>query len=225
MQARPASGWILGSFLIFSISAATLPTGKALAVPPAASGVQQATSGDEALDNAVAAVLVSTLGQQFGGDEPVSLRIDSISVQASGTRDRAVDGEGRMRLGDDPDWIGFRYRMLYDTTFGSAGYPEVMLGGVDSGERELPNDASLLRELDVRVSAELDRTHPAGARLQLDRIRTVEAGRRFLRIDASGVADFGLQGSTPIRIESLYDTRKSDWQRVQYFLGSAAGQP
>lgn len=190
-----------------------------------AAPTQQATSGDEALDNAVAAVLVSTLGQQFGADEAISLRIDTIDARSSGPRDRAVSGEGRMRLGDDPDWIAFRYRMLYDTTFGSAGYPEVTLGGIGNDERELPNDSALVRQLEDRIMAELDKAYGAGARLQLDRISTVEAGRRFLRIDASGVADFGLQGSTPIRIESLYDTRKSDWQRAQYFLGVAAGQP
>lgn len=197
----------------------------ALASAPSATPAPaaQAISGDDALDNAVAAVLVSALGQQFP-DEPVSLRIDSIDVRIASQRDRVVSGAGRMRLGNDPEWIGFRYRTLYDVTFGNAGYPELTLGGIGDGEREVPNDAALIQQIETRVIAELDKSLAPGARLQLDRISTVEAGRRFLRIDASGTADFGLQGATPIRIDSLYDTRAADWKRVQYQLG-ASGTP
>lgn len=196
---------------------ASSPTVSASRTAPAA----KASSGDEAIDNAVAAVVVAALTRQFG-DEAISVRLDSVDVGISSVRDRTVSGEGRMRIGDDPDWVPFRYRTLYDTTFASAGHPELTFGGIGSGERELPNDAALVRDLDARVVAELDKQFGAGARLQLDRISTVEAGKRFLRIDASGVADFGLNGTTPIRIESLYDVAKSAWQRVNYDLGSAA---
>ena len=188
---------------------------------PPASPVQ-ATSGDESLDNAVAAVLVSALGRHFDG-EAVALRIDAIHVGGAGARDRVVSGEGRMRLGDDPDWVGFRYRTLYDTTFGSAGDPELVFGGVGEADRSVPNDSTLMRQLEDRVVAELETIHGAGTRLQLDRITTIEAGHRFLRNDASGLADFGLRGASAIRIESLYDTHKGDWRRVEYHLGAGDG--
>lgn len=181
-----------------------------------------ATSGDEALDNAVAAVVVAALGEQFAGYEPISVRLDAFDVQSASERDRVVSGEGRLRLGDEPDWIGFRYRTRYDATFGNAGYPELLLGGVAASERAIPNDAMLVHQLDDQVVAELERTQGGNARLQLDRIETVEAGRRFLRIHASGIVDFGLRGLTPIRIESLYDTTRSSWQRVYYELGLVA---
>lgn len=205
--------WLAGTMaLAFAASAAAL-AGEAPRTP--------ATTGDEAMDNAVAAVIVAALGEQFASYEPISVRLDAFDVQAAGERERVVSGEGRLRLGDDPDWIGFRYRTRYDAGLGNAGYPELLLGGVDASERAIPNDAMLVHQLDDQVVAELERTQGGRARLQLDRIETAEAGHRFLRIDARGIVDFGLRGLTPIRIESLYDTTRSTWQRVYYELGLA----
>lgn len=218
--------WLLASALAGGMAHGAEPAqAVASPQPPAPVAERQASSGDEALDNAVAAVVVAALTEQLG-NQAIAVRLDSIDVRISSLRDRAVSGEGRMRVGDDPDWIGFRYRTVYDTTFGSAGYPELTIGGVGAGEREVPNDAMLVAQLDARITAELDKQFGAGsARLQLDRISTVEAGKRFLRISATGMADFGLNGTTPIRIESLYDTAKLAWQRVDYGLGASATTP
>lgn len=184
--------------------------------------VRQASSGDEAMDNAVAAVVVATLVEQM--DTPsIEVNIDSYDVGIASVRDRTVSGQGRMRVGDDADWIGFRYRTVYDTTFRSAGYPQITIGGVSAGEREVPNDSALVRQLEDRVSAELDgQFGRRTSRLQLDDIATVEGGRRLLRISAQGIADFGLNGSTPVRIEALYDQVAGAWQRVHYELGTGA---
>ena len=181
-----------------------------------------ATSGDDALDNAVAAVVVAALAEQLD-TATIAVSIDSFEVAIASVRDRRVSGQGRMRIGDDADWIGFRYSTIYDTTFSSAGYPRLTIGGVAVGERMVPNDAGLVRELEDRVAGELDRQFgvPA-ARLQLDDISTVEGGRRLLRISAQGVADFGPSGNTPVRIEALYDQVANAWQRVNYELGVAA---
>ena len=129
----------------------------------------------------------------------------------------------RLRVGDDADWIGFRYSTIYDTTFQSAGYPQLTIGGVAAGERLVPNDALLVRQLEDRITVELDRQLgiPA-ARLQFDDISTVEGGQRLLRITAEGVADFGRSGITPVRIEALYDQVANAWRRVNYELGGAA---
>jgi len=73
------------------------------------------------------------------------------------------------------------------------------------------------------VVAALDKEFQGQAvRLQLDRITTLEAGKRFLRIDASGIADFGREGSTPARVDALYDRSENAWLRVNYELGPAA---
>lgn len=178
--------------------------------------------GDETLHNAVAAVVVAALTEQFD-NRAVAVQLDSADIQIVSIRDRVVSGEGRMRIGaEGEDWIGFRYRTLYDTLYASAGYPEVTLGGSNDG-RTVPNDSALVQQLDARVVAALDKEFQGQpVRLQLDRITTVEAGGRFLRIDASGIADFGREGSTPARVDALYDSRDDAWLRVNYELGPVA---
>ena len=205
--------------------AAALPS--AMAQPAAQAqhaGVQgaepgQASSGDEALDNAVAAVVVAALSDQLGVPA-IEVRLDSFDVASAGPRDRSVSGQGRLRMGGDGGWIGFRYRTLYDSLLRSAGYPELTIGGVGAGEHEVPNDARLVSELEDRVASGLASQGRGTPRLQLDRITTVEGGQRLLRIAADGVADFGLDGTSAIEIVGLYDRIADRWQRVDYTLGS-----
>src|SRR5690606_17959961 len=215
--------------LLFATCLVTLPVlaqSTPVAAPPTQVSIpapqRLATSGDEALDNAVAAVVVAALAEQM--DTPsIAVAIESFDVAIASVRDRTVSGQGRMRLGDDVDWIGFRFSTLYDTTFASAGYPRILIGGVAAGEREVPNDSALVRQLEERVAVELDRQFiGTSARLQLDDISTVQGGRRLLRINAQGVADFGRNGNTPVRMEALYDQVANAWQRVDYELGVAA---
>ncbi|MDH5833708.1 hypothetical protein [Luteimonas kalidii] len=191
---------------------------------PATSEPRQraATTGDETMDNAVAAVVVAALSEQLS-TATIAVNIDSFDVAIASVRDRTVSGTGRLRVGDDAEWIGFRYSVPYDTSFGSAGYPRLTIGGVAASEREVPNDAGLVQQLEDRVAVELDRQFGAdSSRLQLDDISTVQGGARLLRISANGIADFGRNGNTPVRIEALYDQVANAWQRVNYELGVAA---
>lgn len=196
--------------------AAPVPAAK----PAAVKGVPgQASSGDESLDNSVAAVLVTALSEQLA-TPAISLKLDSIDARAAGPRDKSVSGLGRVRMADDDDWIGFRFRTVYDTLFLSAGDPELIIGGVTESERESPNDAMLMIQLENRVATDLDREYGEGvSRLQFERIRTVEAGTRLLRISAAGTADLGAAGEMPLQIESLYDIKRDTWLRVDYTLG------
>lgn len=214
----------LGAGLALAL-AAVLPA-VAMAQSPASqrTGVQaaepaQASSGDEALDNAVAAVVVAALSDQLGAPA-IEVRLDSFDVANAGSRDRSVSGQGRLRMGGEGGWIGFRYRTLYDSLLRSAGYPELTIGGVGAGEHEVPNDARLVSELEDRVASGLASQSRGTPRLQLDRISTVEGGQRLLRISADGVADFGLDGTSGIEIVGLYDRIAGRWQRVDYTLGS-----
>ncbi len=180
-------------------------------------------TGNDAIDGAVAGVLVGALTEQFGG-RAVSVMLDKVNVQASSIRDRTVSGEGRVRIDGDEGWIGFRFSTLYDTTFGSAAYPDIVLGGITSDERDIPNDNVLVRQLDDNVVARLGKEFTGQpVRLQLNHITTVEAGTRYLRINASGFADFGRAGTSPTQIEGLYDRRDNTWLRVSYQLGPGAG--
>lgn len=191
---------------------------------PVAAATQASDEHRDIIDGAVAGVLVGALTEQFGG-RTVSVRLDKIDVLPSSIRDRTVSGTGRVRIGGDQDWVGFRFNTLYDTLLGSAAYPDITLGGIASGERQVPNDTVLIRQLDDTVARRLGKEFASQTvRLQLDDITTVEAGTRYLRINASGIADFGRDGTTPAQIEALYDLRDNAWLRVNYELGPAPGR-
>jgi hypothetical protein len=211
--------------LILLLGPGMLPaaTVKAPDPVPAPAAAGPAAGGTEAINGAVAGVLIAALTEQFGG-RSVSIMLDKVNVLPASIRDRTVSGEGRARIEGDEDWIGFRFNTLYDTTFNSAAYPDITIGGVTGGERDVPNDTALVRELDDRVVERLGQEFSGQVvRLQLDRISTVEAGSRYLRINASGIADFGAEGTSPAQIEGLYDRRGKTWLRVNYELGPGAG--
>lgn len=174
----------------------------------------------ETLDSVVAASLVGALSEQLGG-RAVKIKLEHIEVQVTSLRDRLVSGQGELQIDTSQDWIGFRFSTLYDAIFENAGYPELSIGTVGPGGRPLPNDSKLVRELDDRVVTMLGEEFGyQQVRLQLDRIDTVEAGARYLRIDANGIADFGLDGTAPTHVEALYDREQSAWLRVTYTLDS-----
>ncbi|GAA4865752.1 hypothetical protein [Luteimonas vadosa] len=179
--------------------------------------------GDETLQNAVASAVVGVLTEQFGGRR-IAVKLDSTEAEIASIRDRVVSGEGRVQIGSDQEWIGFRYRTLYDTQEGSAGFPQVTLGGTRAtAERTVPNDSGLVRELDRQVAAQLGREFVGqSVALKIDEVTTHETGKRYLRFDGAGLANFGREGSTPARIDALYDRAEKAWLRVNYELGPAA---
>lgn len=219
-RSRLHLGWSLAATLCLCCATA-------LAAPPkqaVAASAQARTAialERERLDGVVAASLVGALSEQLGG-RPVKIKLKHVDVQTTSLRDRLVSGQGEMQIDTSQDWIGFRFSTLYDTIFESAGYPELSIGTVGPGGRAVPNDAKLLRELDDRVVAMFGKEFGyQQVRLQLDRIETVEAGARYLRIDASGIADFGIDGTAPTRVEALYDRKENVWLRVAYVLEPA----
>lgn len=183
---------------------------------------------DEKVQAAVAAVLVPTLGSELG-DAMLELKLGTARIEVEGPRDHVVHGHGEVRFtggGGADDWLAFRYRTRYDPVFATAGYPEISLGadGAGGGERFVPNDAALLRELEARVASELEGLPGAGrVYLQLDDIASLESGSRFVRIEASGMADFGPGGSTSARIDALYDRGTGAWLSIAHALGPNIG--
>ena len=213
-------GWGLAATLCLGSAAISAAPSK-----PSALGTAQSRAAiameRETLDGVVAASLVGALSEQLGG-RAVKIRLKQVDVQTTSLRDRLVSGQGEMQIESSQDWIGFRYSTLYDAISESAGYPELSIGTVGPGGRTLPNDSKLVRELDDRVVGMLgDEFGYQQVRLQLDRIDTVEAGARYLRIDARGIADFGLDGTAPTRVEALYDREQNAWLRVTYTLDAA----
>lgn len=191
--------------------------------PVAADGRPESRAeGMEAMHSAVAAAVVGALSEQFG-KRTIAVKLDSTDVHVASLRDRMVSGQGRVQIGSGEDWLGFRYRTLYDTLEGSAAYPRVTLGGgPGASERQVANDATLLKSLDARLSTELRKEFEGQpVRLKLGEVSTVEMGGHYLRIDAQGIADFGRDGSTPARVDALYDRRENAWVRADYELGPA----
>lgn len=177
----------------------------------------------ETLDGVVAAALVGALSEQLGG-RAVKIRLDRVDVQATSLRDRKVGGQGALQIDSAEEWIGFRFATLYDAVLESAGYPDLKIGTVGPEGRIVPNDATLVRELEESVAGKLGEEFGGQhARLQLDRIDTLEAGPRYYRIDAAGIADFGRDGTAPVHVEGLYDRRERNWLRTAYTLDGEAG--
>ena len=209
--------WPLAVALCLATSTVMATTPKAAAPMPQSSKDALAHER-ETLDGVVAASLVGALSEQLG-DRPVKIKLKHVDVQVTSLRDRLVSGQGELPIDTAQDWIGFRFSTLYDAILESAGYPELSIGTVGPGGRTLPNDSKLVRELDDRVVGMLGKEFGyQQVRLQLDRIDTIEAGTRYLRIDADGIADFGIDGTAPARVEALYDREQNAWLRVSYTL-------
>ena len=199
------------------------------ATPPAAPKPNPATARiaaaqeRETLDGVVAASLVGALSEQLGG-RAVKVRLGRVDMQTTSLRDRRVSGQGEVQIGNAEEWIGFRFVTLYDAILESAGYPELDIGIAGTAGKSVPNDATLIRELDDHVVAKLGEEFGGQhVRLQLDRIVTIEAGPRYSRIDATGIADFGLDGTAPMRVEGLYDRIEKTWLRASYTLDEDTG--
>lgn len=194
----------------------------AVAAKPAAVARATQSRERETLDGVVAAALVGALSEQLGG-RAVKIRLGQVDVRVTSLRDRVVSGQGELQIDGAPEWLGFRFSALYDSLYESAGYPDLSIGSAGPGGRAVPNDSGLIREAEERVIEQLSREFGyQKVWLQLDQIATVESGRRYLRIDASGTADFGRDGVAPARIEGLYDREHKVWLRVAYVLESSA---
>lgn len=221
--ARTTAMFAIAGVLLLPVFAegAGAPAAKPAARPAAAPGAtgQQALARErERIDATVGAALVGALGEELGG-RTVRIQLDDVTVQTTSLRDRMVTGRGRLQIENDEAWMGFGFTLLYDAVMDSAGYPELRIGEGGSDGRAVPNDAQLVRELDDRVVDLLAQEFGyQNVRLQLDRISTVQAAQRYLRIEATGIADFGLDGAAPTRVDALYDPTRNAWLRVAYKL-------
>ena len=189
----------------------------------------RAVESRDTINNAIAGPLISVISQQLGG-RAVDMRLDAVDiqdmdVQDMNARDRMVSGTGSLRIDGNEDWVGFRFHLPYDARLGKAGYPEVSMGGVAAGERDVPNDAQLVQQLEARIVAALSKEfRQQSVWLQLDRIATVEGGSHYLGINADGVAHVG-GDSIDMMIDAFYDRSSGEWLRLHYGLGEGRVPP
>ena len=201
------------------IATAPAPT-RALASVPAPRAMDRAT-----LEKAIAGTVVAALSERFGG-RAVEAKFDDLQSQPLDSQQRLIRGEGGMRFAGETGWIGFRFTSRYDEFMGQAGWPELEVG-VGGDGRLIPNDSLALGQLEDRMADTLQRElGMTSVRMQLDRVDTVEMAGHYLGMEARGLADFGRDGSSEVRIHALYDRRDGAWLQMEYQLGpEEAGKP
>lgn len=178
----------------------------------------------EAEDAAVAAAVIGAISGQFG-ERKVQVRLDRVVSTPNSLLEADVAGEGRLLIGDDDEWLPFRYSCLYDIASATASEPRLVVGGEASG-RSLSPRSDLAAELRDQVEARLrEEFGQQRVRFTLDRADELETGKRYSRIEATGIADFGRDGRTPAEVQAIYDRRDHAWVRVGYELGSTANRP
>jgi hypothetical protein len=220
MRSKVFTTAFLASGLMLSASAlaTSVVVGHALDLAP-----QSRMEGNQAIDDATAAALIGAISSQFG-EHQVEVKLDSVSVAPAGLIQRDIRGSGRLLIGQDTTWIPFRFKALYDTEQASVGYPALTLGSDQPG-KSLSTDATIARRLVAEVDARLrDEFTGQPASFTMDSVRAEPAGTRYLRLQASGVAQFGHEGDASAGVRALYDIRTGDWLQLEYELGATANR-
>jgi hypothetical protein len=179
--------------------------------------------GDRAIDAAIAASLIGAVSSEFD-QRAVEVKLDQVEVAPAGLVQRDVRGSGRLMIGKDADWIPFRFAALYDSELSSVDYPALILGAGEPGQ-PVATDARVAQRLSNEVDRRLGLEFAGqSVRFALDSVRLSPAGKHYQRLDANGIADFGVEGSTATDIQALYDPRSGEWLRVSYELGASANR-
>jgi hypothetical protein len=205
------------ALLLASVSAGTCGGAGAQEPPVATDAVR------EDLGNAIAGSLVVALSEQFGGRH-VDMYIKALDTRPLKDGASMLTGTGVVSIEGRPGTVGFTFRLPWNPWLKQGGYPEVSVGGAIAGERHVPNDVVLVRQLEADVTSALaHHMRQANVSVRLDRIATVEGGNQFLRINAAGVAYFNRGGAgTALTILALYDRTRRAWMRLEYGLGEEA---
>lgn len=184
---------------------------------------QSRMEGNQAIDDATAAVLIGAISNQFG-ERNVEVKLDQVGIMPAGIIQRDIHGTGRLLLGSDDVWIPFAFTALYDTEKNSVGYPDLTLGSNDPAQLVSAHSAmgrKLTVEVDRRLRAEFAQQP---AHVALDNVQWVKTADRYLTMKANGTADFGTEGTTDAGVQALYDLRSGQWLRVSYELGATANR-
>jgi hypothetical protein len=215
---------LLGLWLLSSPVAANEPIATVPAVTRAIPAAPARPMDRTAMERAIAGSVVAALSERFGG-RAVEAKFGDLLAEPVDASQRLIRGEGGVRFAGETGWIGFRFVSRYDDFLGQAGWPELEIGVGGEG-RAIPNDGLALRQLEDRIADTLQRElGMASVRLQLDRVETTEMAGHYLGMEARGLADFGRDGSSDVRIHALYDRRDGQWLQLDYQLGPEVVAP
>jgi hypothetical protein len=219
-------------FSILSVALATTLALHVVAAPPKAPAPVEGRALDatpdsraeaaQAVDAALAAALIGALSTQFG-ERKVEVRLDRVQTDPVNLIDLGVEGEARVRLGDDDDWLPVRFRGLYDGVAATFAQPQLTIGD-DGPGTQLPLSSPIAAALRTESMARLKREFAyQRVDLRLDRVMRREAGKRYARIEGTGAASIDA-GAAPFSVHALYDLRTGQWVRVVYELTGNAGR-
>lgn len=175
--------------------------------------------GREAAESALAGALVGIATDQFEG-ERIELMLDTVDMDAVSPRDRKVTGTGLLKVGNDLEWLPFRYRALYDTETQTAGWASITLGNHDAGGEEVALHDTVLTTLSDATSDKMRNEFPQQAvALDWSTAQRLNSGR-YQRYLVHGAARFDAQEPTQLLVEGLYDPLRKRWVSVNYELGN-----
>lgn len=186
-------------------------------------GGSATTAATEGIRDAIAGPLIDAISLRLGG-RAVELRLDLVEVRAIDADQRAIRGSGAAQIVGRQDWIGFRFGVHYDARLRRSGRPDIGIDPVAAGERDVPNDPRLVRQLEAMLSADLAQAlRKPSAQLRLDRVSSVEDDGQRLRIDALGTVYPDPYGpGTLLAVTALYDRSSRAWLRLEYRPGDDA---
>ena len=188
--------------------------------------VQPQVGGAEpaGLRDAIAAAILAVVWADLGTNPNGSLALAKIDLERIDEHDWQISGEGMLMLPDPGDeQVGLRFKTRFDGRLQAINRPEIEFGGVAPGERMVPNDQAVVRQLEDELSTRIaeDFGEP-DTRLQFDSISSVEAGRHLLRVTAEGLADFGIAGTSKASVDGLYDLQENRWRKLDYQLAAGS---
>lgn len=177
----------------------------------------------QSIDDALAAALIGSVSGQFGARK-VEVKLDKLETEPLNLIDLRVRGEGRLRIGGDEEWLPMTFGALYDSVAATVAQPRLTVGGTGEASDVSPSSA-LGRGLAQQASQRLgDEFVQQPARLHLDKITQLQAGKRYVRLEGVGSVDFDAQGSSVAVVHGLYDSSRDEWLQVGYELGAGMAQ-
>lgn len=205
---------------IASQPAATPEAIEARAIDPTP---ESRVEGEQAIDAAVAAAVIGAISTQFG-ERTVEVKLDAVRATPVSLVETDVQGAGRLQFGNDDEWIPFRFATLYDTNSATVTTPRLTIGADEPGQ-EIAADSAMAMQLAAEVDGLLrEEFVQQRAAMTFDKVTLVDAGKRYMRVEAIGTAKFGGEGATAANVKALYDRRSHQWVRVDYELGTGANR-
>lgn len=195
----------------------TMVVGQALGDQP-----ESRAEGREAIDSAVAAAMIGAISRQFG-ERNVEVKLDKVEVLQGNVIERVLRGHGRLQIGGEAEWLDFDFDAVYDTEQASVYYPRLVLG--ENNSRKMAADSALAQGLEGRTERALgEEFAQQSVMVSLDDITTRDAGKRYLQVHATGIAQFKGEGGAEALVTAVYDRQKGQWLQVDYELGSSSSQ-